>query len=426
VAGAKSPHTCGTPPRQSGSPGGKMTSRRRFLAGMTVPALTPFAALGAKLWQPSELAEGAAESAVLESLPGKVPLIKRSYRPPNFETPIDYFREPITPNNAFFVRYHLSGIPEVDAKTWRLKVGGDAAGKPFELDFAALRKDFEHVEVVAVNQCSGNRRGLFQPHVQGVEWGVGAMGNARWKGVRLRDVLQRAGIAGNAVEVAFNGADTPAMQQTPDFVKSLPVERALDENTLIAFEMNGQALPHFNGFPARLVVPGWTGTYWVKHLTDVDVRATPLQQFWMNPAYRIPRAPFPKVDRFPSQETAENQPITDIVVNSLITSLRDGQRVHKGQVVEIAGVAWDGGRGVRDVEVSMDGGSSWYLAFLGKDYGRFSFRTFSHKFKPSSSGAIVVMARAYNMRGDTQEQKLILNPAGYHHNVVQRVRLEVV
>ncbi len=405
-----------------------MTDRRRFLAGMTLPALAtvPGYALAAKVWQPAELPEGTVESTVLEALSGKVPLIKRSFRPPNFETPIDYFREAITPNNAFFVRYHLSGIPEVDAKTWRLNVAGDAAGKPMEFDLHSLRKDFEQVELVAVNQCSGNRRGMFSPHVQGVEWGVGAMGNARWKGVRLRDVLNKAGVNKDAVEVAFNGADMPAMQGTPDFVKSLPVERALDESTMIAFEMNGQALPRWNGFPARLIVPGWTGTYWMKHLVQIDVRNSPLKQFWMNPAYRIPRAPFPKADKFPSQETAENQPITDIVVNSLITSLRDGQRVHKGQMVEIAGIAWDGGRGIRDVEVSRDGGRSWYLAFLGKDLGKYSFRTFSHKFQAKEAGALVVMARAYNMRGDTQEQKLIFNPAGYHHNVIQRINVEVV
>ncbi|MGZ5074185.1 MAG: molybdopterin-dependent oxidoreductase, partial [Usitatibacter sp.] len=401
--------------------------RRRFLAGLVVPALAPLAhsaSAASKLWQPAELPEGAVETGILESLPGKVPLIKRSYRPPNFETPVDYFRDPITRNDAFFVRYHLAGIPQVDAKTWKLKIGGDAARTPYELDFAQLRRDFAPVELVAVCQCSGNRRGMFQPHVQGVEWGVGAMGNAKWTGVRLRDVLARAGVGDNAVEIAFNGADGPAMQSTPDFVKSLPVQRALDENTLIAFEMNGKPLPHFNGFPARLIVAGWTGTYWMKHLTDIEVRTKPVTDFWMNPAYRIPAGAFPGVDRFPTQETSANQPITDIVVNSLVTSIQDGQRVKRGQMVDVAGVAWDGGRGIRDVEVSTDGGASWVLALLGKDLGRFSFRTFMHKFR--AEGSPVVMVRAINNRGDVQASKLVFNPAGYHHNVIPRIRLEVV
>jgi sulfite dehydrogenase (cytochrome) subunit A len=403
-----------------------MIPRRRFLAGLAVPALsslTPLASGASKVWQPAELPEGAAEEGTLQSLSGKVPLIKRSYRPPNFETPIDYFRDPITRNDAFFVRYHLSGIPEVDAKTWRLKIGGDAARTPFELDFAQLRKDFAPVELIAVCQCSGNRRGMFQPHVQGVEWGVGAMGNAKWTGIRLRDVLAKAGVGDNAVEIAFNGADGPAMQGTPDFVKSLPVQRALDENTIIAFEMNGKPLPHWNGFPARLIVAGWTGTYWMKHLTDIDIRTKPVTDFWMNPAYRIPAGIFPTVERFPTQETPANQPITDIIVNSLVTSIHDGQRVKRGQMVDVAGVAWDGGRGIRDVEVSTDGGASWVVAQLGKDLGRFSFRTFMHEFR--AEGTPVVMVRAINNRGDVQSPKLVFNPAGYHHNVIPRIRLEV-
>jgi DMSO/TMAO reductase YedYZ molybdopterin-dependent catalytic subunit len=404
-----------------------MVARRDFLAGLAVPALsslTPLASAAAKIWQPAELPEGAVAEARLEALPGKVPLIKRSYRPPNFETPIDYFREPLTRNDAFFVRYHLAGIPQVDAKAWKLKVDGDAASTPFELDMAALRK-MDMVELVAVCQCSGNRRGMFAPHVQGVEWGVGAMGNARWKGVRLRDVLAKAGIKKDAVEVAFDGADVPAIPATADFVKSIPADRAMHEDTIIALEMNGKPLPHWNGYPARLIVPGWTGTYWVKHLTHIDVRSKPYTGFWMAAAYRIPNGKFANVDKFPTQETQANQPITDMVVNSLVTSVFDGQRVKKGQAVEIAGVAWDGGRGIRQVEVSTDGGRSWYLAELGQDLGKYSFRTFKHRFKPAEAGTALVMVRAYNTRGDTQQTELIFNPAGYHHNLVQRIRLEV-
>jgi DMSO/TMAO reductase YedYZ molybdopterin-dependent catalytic subunit len=400
--------------------------RRRFLSGLGWPALaslSPLASAAEKFWQPAELPEGAVDSAVLERLPGKLPLIKRSFRPPNFETPIQYFDTAITRNDAFFVRYHLSSIPMVDAKAWRLKLAGDAAGKPMEWSLGELRKEFERAEIVAVNQCSGNRRGMFAPHVQGVEWGVGAMGNARWTGIRLRDVLNKAGVNKDAIEVAFNGADGPAMAGTADFIKSIPVDRALDENTLIAFEMNGKPLPHWNGFPARVIVPGWTGTYWVKHLTDIDVRNKPQGGFWMNPAYRIPNGKF-KVEPFATQATEANQPITDMVVNSLVTTIHDGQKFRKGQAIDIGGVAWDGGRGIRDVEVSTDGGQSWTLAMLGGDLGKFSFREFHHKFKPDA-GSYVVMVRAVNNRGDTQVTDLIFNPAGYHHNVVPRIKIEV-
>ncbi len=397
------------------------------LAAGAVGAIVPAAArAAASLWQPAELAEGTVASTVLESLPGKAALLKRSFRAPNYETPIEYFRTEFTPNNAFFVRYHLSNIPMVDVRGWRLKVGGAGAGKPFELDMAALKRDFEHVELAAVCLCSGNRRGMFQPHVQGVEWGVGAMGNARWKGARLRDVLKKAGVKAGAIEVAFNGADAGSFPATPDFVKSIPVDKALDENTLIAWEMNGKPLPHFNGFPARMIVPGWTGTYWMKHVTDIDVRTTPQGGFWMTPAYRVPAGRFPKADPFPTQQTQVNTPITDIVISSLVTSIHDGARVHVGQTVDVSGIAWDGGRGVRDVQVSTDAGQTWQAAKLGRDYGRYSFRQFSYHFKAAREGVYLVMVKATNTRGDTQTMELVHNPAGYHHNVVERILVEVV
>ena len=338
--------------------------RRNFLAatggslaagaiGSLVPAV---ARAAATVWQPGELADGTIASAVLEALPGKVRLLKRSFRPPNYETPVEYFRTAFTPNNAFFVRWHLANIPQVGLRGWQLKVGGDATGRPLEFDMATLKREFEHVELAAVCLCSGNRRGMFQPHVPGVEWGVGAMGNAVWKGVRLRDLINRAALKPGAVEVAFDGADSGAVPATPDFIKSIPIEKALEDSTLIAFEMNGKPLPHFNGFPARLVVAGWTGTYWMKQLTQINVLTKPQGGFWMNPAYRLPAGRFPGADRFASQETPANTPITDIVVSSLVTSVRDGARFRLGQTVDVAGIAWDGGRGIRDVQLSTDAG----------------------------------------------------------------------
>ncbi len=410
-----------------------MATRREFLktgaggvilvgAGQLIPAPAQAAVAG----MPAELPEGTLESAVLEALPGKVPLIKRSYRPPNYETPLSYFREVFTPNNAFFVRYHLAGIPEVNAAQWRLKVGGEAAQNPFELSLDQLKKEFEQVELAAVCLCSGNRRGMFVPHVPGVEWGPGAMGNAKWRGVRLKDVLAKAGIRKEAVEVVFDGADGPAIALTPDFVKSVPLWKAIDENTLIAYEMNGAPLPHWNGYPARIVVPGWTATYWIKHVTSIDAVSKPLAGFWMNPAYRIPKGRFPVVDRFVAQETEANMPITEMVVNSLMTSPMPGQKSRRGSVVEINGIAWDGGYGVNRVEVSIDAGQTWRAAELGQDHGRYSFRQFSFKFRPDRKGPVTVMAKASNRIGATQTFELIHNPAGYHHNVVQKVTVEVV
>jgi sulfite dehydrogenase len=374
---------------------------------------------------PKALSSGTQAEAVLDALPGKKPLIKLSYRPPNYETPLEYFRTAITPNDAFFVRYHLSDIPRVDAGTWKLVVDGEGASGQTELTLADL-KNLPVVEVVAVNQCSGNRRGLFEPHVPGVEWGYGAMGCARWKGARLKDVLDKIGLKKEAIEIVVSGTDGPAVDKTPKFIKSIPVWKAMDENTLIAYEMNGEPLPHFNGFPARLVVPGWTATYWMKHLTSIKVVTRPETGFWMSSAYRIPLGKFPMVSRFISQESAVNTPITDMMVNSLITSHVDGARVKMNTPTVISGIAWDGGYGINFVEMSADNGGTWQPAKLGVDLGRFAFRTFALAVTLRTKGPRFVMARAANKIGQTQTSELIQNPAGYHHNVVQKLALDVM
>lgn len=370
------------------------------------------------------LPEGTRSEAVLDSLPGKKPLIKLSYRPPNYETPLEYFRTAITPNDAFFVRYHLPGIPEVDANTWKLAIGGEGANSQIELGLADL-KEMPAVEVVAVNQCSGNRRGLFQPHVPGVQWGYGAMGCARWKGVRLKDLLEKAGLTKEAIEIVFDGADRPLLDKTPDYIKSIPVWKALEETTLVAYEMNGQPLPHFNGFPARIIVPGWTATYWVKHINSIKVATKPESGFWMSPAYRIPLGKFPLVSRFTSQDTSTNTPITEIMVNSLITSHADNASVKAHSSIVLGGIAWDGGYGIRSVEISTDEGKTWQPATLGEDLGRFAFRTFSFPFSRKGRGKQIVMSRATNRIGQTQTTEPVQNPAGYHHNVIHSVALNV-
>jgi DMSO/TMAO reductase YedYZ molybdopterin-dependent catalytic subunit len=378
-------------------------------------------ALADALKLPAALPDGLRSEAVLDALPGKKPLIKLSYRPPNYETPIKLLGNGITPNDAFFVRYHLSDIPEVDAKTWKLKVGGDGANSTAELTLADLKR-MPAYEVNAVCQCSGNRRGLFAPHVAGVEWGYGAMGCARWRGAKLKDVLDKVGVKKEAIEIVFDGADGAIVQKTPDFVKSVPVAKALDENALVAYEMNGAPLPHWNGFPARIIIPGWTATYWVKHITSINAVTKPFGGFWMKTAYRIPLNKFP-TERFTSQDSDVNTPITEMVVNSLITSHVDGAQVKAGSAVTLSGLAWDAGDGIEKVEASSDGGASWRAASLGRDLGRFAFRPFSFTTPPLAAGTHKVMVRAANKKGQTQVTELILNPAGYHHNVVQKLTL---
>ena len=395
---------------------GVLTRREALLAA------AGFAAAGARADE--NIPAGSSGGDLLAALPGKKPLIQRAFRPPNFETPLADLASLYTGNAVFFVRYHLPVIPRVDTTGWRLQIGGPSAQRSLALSLPELKDSFPHVSLAAVNQCSGNRRGLFSPRVPGVQWRNGAMGNALWTGVRLRDVLQKAGVAADALEVVFNGADTPVLPATPDFVKSLPIDRALDENTLIALEMNGQPLPHWNGAPARLVVPGWTGTYWVKHLTDIRIQPTAFDGFWMKSAYRIPTGAFPTA-RFVSQETPEATPITEMLVNSLIVSPAPAARLRRGEPAQLAGKAWDAGSGIALVEVSVDGRQSWREATLGRDLGRFAWREFRLPLDTSKGGPLEVAVRARSRNGATQPEALTFNAAGYHDNRVQTLRVEV-
>lgn len=373
------------------------------------------------------LPEGTRAEARLAALPGKQSLIRLSERPPNYETPAAAFTDALTPNDRFFVRYHLAGIPDLAElrRPWSVAVGGDAAARPVELSLDQLRHDFPVVEIAAVNQCSGARRGLSVPHVAGVQWGVGAMGNAVWRGVRLRDVLARAGVQPGALEVAFAGAEGPVMDVTPPFRKSLPIDKALDETVLLAFAMNGEALPHLNGFPLRLVVPGWTGTYWMKHLTHIEIRRQKLDSFWMQKAYRVPKGMFPVDLPFASQADASTVAITEIVISSVVANVppASGQPA-SGFPVE--GVAWDRGHGIRSVEVSTDGGGVWRSAVLGPDQGRFAFRPWQFETGRLAAGSATIVARATSNSGETQANELKWNPAGYHNNVPQPVPVTVV
>jgi DMSO/TMAO reductase YedYZ molybdopterin-dependent catalytic subunit len=408
-----------------------MISRRAAVAGgASAIAATSSLARVAHAANQSFLAPGLPEgvyaTATLESLPGKRPLIRLSDRPPNYETPLADFTSEFTPNESFFVRYHLAGIPEqIDGERWKLKVGGDGVARPLELSLSDLRSNFEPATIAAVCQCSGNRRGFSDPHVAGVQWGLGAVGNAMWRGVRLKDVLSRAKVRPETVEIVVNGADGPVLDGTPDFVKSIPADKALDENTLIAYEMNDAPLPYYNGFPLRLIVPGWTATYWMKHLDSIEASTKPFGGFWMKGAYRIPVGKFPIVQHFISQMTAVNEPITEMVVNSMITTPQDGYTLTTAQTAEIRGLAWDGGYGIRSVDISVDGGATWREAELGKDLGRFAFRGFRFAFTPARAGKYQVVAKATNTAGQTQVDRLIFNPPGYLNNVMRPLTIDV-
>ncbi len=356
--------------------------------------------------------------------PEKTDLILLTSRPPQLETPMEYFDRAITPNDAFFVRYHVFPIPtEIDLSQWRLKVTGHVE-RPLELSMDDLKSRFSPERIVAVNECSGNGRGYSDPRVFGGQWGNGAMGNAEWVGPPLRDILKQAGVRPGAVEVAFNGLDAPAAPSVPDFVKSLRVERIMDDpDVLVATQMNGAPLPMLNGYPARLVVPGWYSTYWVKHLTEITVLDREFDGFWMKRAYRIPDTPCGCIQ--PGASPARTVPIHRLNVRSVIAVPRRGAHLPLRRPVALRGIAFDGGYGIAEVSLSTDGGATWARAQLGPDLGRYSFREWSATWTPAKAGVSRLAARAVNRAGESQPLEPLWNPSGYLRNVIEQVEVIV-
>jgi sulfite dehydrogenase len=360
----------------------------------------------------------------LVAYPQKRPLIMLTARPPQLETPFSVFNESVlTPNDAFFVRYHWSGIPtSVDVHTYRIKVTGHV-NTPLELSLDELKRMADPVAVVAVNQCSGNSRGHFTPRANGGQLSHGAMGNARWTGVPLKKVLEKAGIKAGSVQVTFNGLDTPPTGEGPDLVKALDIGHALDGEVMLAWQMNGADLPMLNGYPLRLVVPGYYGTYWVKHVTDIRVTDTVFDGFWMGAAYRIPANSCACTE--PGMLPAATTPISRMNVRSFITSLVDGAQVKAGRETLLRGIAFDGGYGITEVAFSADGGQSWQAARLGENLGPYSFREWTIAFKPQRTGNYTLQVRAMNRIGQSQPLTALWNPMGYMRNVVESLRVTV-
>jgi DMSO/TMAO reductase YedYZ molybdopterin-dependent catalytic subunit len=396
-------------------------SRRRFLGTTLAGAVAGRLLAGDRVDLPFENG-----GRPLVRYPQKRPLIRHTARPPQLETPMAVFDESLlTPNDAFFVRYHLAGAPPARElllpDAFHLAVKGHV-DTPMSLSVEALKARFAAAEVVAVNQCSGNGRGFFKPRVPGGQLGNGAMGCARWGGVRLADVLQAAGIRTGAKQVLLDGLDKPQFPGVPDFVKAIDVAQALDPDVLLAFSMNGEPLPWLNGFPLRLVVPGHYGTYWVKHLHEITVVDAEFKGYWMDPAYRIPDDPCGHVE--PGTKPRHTVPITRFTVRSFVTSLADGARVAAGGV-RVRGIAFDGGAGIREVVLSDDGGRTWRGATLGRDEGKFAFREWTFDWRPAGTGPAELMVRATNRLGQSQPLDPLWNPAGYMRNVVERVRVLV-
>jgi sulfoxide reductase catalytic subunit YedY len=360
------------------------------------------------------------------AFPEKRPLITYSDRPPLLETPRDVFTTRITPNDQFFVRWHMPEIPaKIDLNTFRLKVNG-AVKQELSYSVADLKRDFEPVEVTSVLQCGGNGRSAFSPTAGGIQWGNGAIGCAKWKGVRLRELLHRAGLNKDAEWVGFNGSDNAAYYETPNFIREMHLDE-LGDHVIVAYEMNGEDLPYLNGFPLRLVIPGHYSDSWVKMLSNLTVTTHYEKLFFMDVAYRVP-------DNDCECETPDNKvkktrPITEMNVKSIIGYPTNNSLVYHGSHVTVRGVAFDEGIGIRAVVLSIDNGKTWHEAQLDDGQaGRYSFREFRFTFMPKKYGKQKIMARAINRAGKQQPlaRDIKWNHGGYKYNGVDEVMVEVV
>jgi DMSO/TMAO reductase YedYZ molybdopterin-dependent catalytic subunit len=399
----------------------------RLVGGVATAGAVGFPTFAGAAESSGAAAAAAPAGPALMRLPEKVPMIVLTDRPVNAETPLKYYREDLTPNEAFYVRWHLGILPtRVDVAQYRLSVGGHVE-KPVKLSLDELKKDFEPVSVVAVNQCSGNSRSLYEPRVPGVQWSNKACGNAKWTGVRLKDLLAKAGAKAGAVDVSFGGMDGPVLPHagnfagTPDFVKALPFERASDGEVIVAYAMNDKPLPMLNGFPVRLIVPGWYATYWVKALDEITVLDKKFDGFWVAKAYRIPNTP--DAQESPKDLAKDTVPITAMSLRSLFVAPEPGEAVKAGAEYEVQGLAFDSGKGITKVEVSADGGKTWAEAKLDPEIGKYSWRRWRHAWKPQA-GTHKLMVKATNAAGQRQTTHQ-WNRSGYARNVIESLEVTV-
>lgn len=358
-------------------------------------------------------------------MPQKSAMVLQRARPPLLETPFSVFDQGVfTPNNEFYVRWHLAGLPPaIDPETYQLDIHGQVR-TPVSLTLKDLVNKLPQFEITAVNQCSGNSRGFFAPRVPGGQWGNGAMGNAVWTGVRLKDVLDLAGVRPNAVAVRFSGLDAGVLPETPKFLKSLDIEHARDGEVMLAYAMNGETLPFLNGYPLRLVVPGWYATYWVKMVHDIEVLGVADDNYWMTKAYMIPDTPF--ANMHPGQTGVHQVPINRMVPRSFITNLQSGAVLHAGQPSLVRGIAFGGSNALKRVQLSFDGGQTWIDTELGEDHGRYSFRQWHTTVSPLQKTKHVLMVRATDTAGQAQPDAPNWNGGGYMRNVIESIQVDVV
>jgi sulfite oxidase len=386
-----------------------MITRRDFLC-------TAAAALAARKAADPLLAWAQAEDVIV---PGKEGMVLRSYHFLDLESPVEFMRSWITPVSHFYVRNHMNMPRTLDAAIWKLTVGGEVE-KPLTITLSDLGKLPPH-SVTNTMECAGNGRSFQRPIVPGVQWQRGAVGNARFSGPRLHDILQQAGVKATGKHVRFRGLDL-VPGKVPPFVRSIPIEKAMDADTLIATHMNGAPLSKFHGFPARAVVPGWIGAASCKWITEITLLEKEFDGNFMTPGYRFPNH---AVEPGGALKIEDTHAITAMVVKSVITGPAEGAIVKPGQHVNVQGVAWAGEAEIAKVDISSDAGATWQPAQLGADHARYAWRLWSYRWTPARPGEYVLLARATDTTGQTQPDQAAWNPSGYLYNAIDKVTVNV-
>ena len=393
----------------------KPLTRRTLIAGAGAGATIALPVLAQRMVDLG-LPGGPSARPLTPRFPQKREMIVQRVHPPLLETPFSVYDQGLlTPNDRHFVRWHWDFPTNIDVERYRVAVYG-AVQSSLTLSLDQVLRAGKHIEFNAVNQCAGNARGHFEPRVAGAQWGHGAMANAQWRGVRLRDVLDKAGVRSNARFVRFKGLDRPPVDGAPQFIKSIPIDIARRDDTIIAFAMNGTALPLLNGFPLRIIVPGWYSTYWVKMLSDIEVLTSEDQNFWMAKAYRMPVSPVK-----PGDKGFATRPISTMVPRAWITSHADGARLPK----TVSGIAMGGDAGVARVELAIEGRKGpVFNAELGPETGKYGFRRWSATV-PQIDTDIRIGPRCINTNGVIQPLSQSWNPSGYARDGVEFITVKI-